>query len=144
MKKLAKKIKNSFWGKRRSLVEKGVKPRLIRKECSHFKNLLHEAEKVKFIVNDNNDTDSLLKLFRRKIQSSSLLYKIGEKIYWEHYECVCLSVKDPFLEIENCSCANDCIKNVFETLFSRPVEVELIKSILKGDGICQQLITIND
>jgi hypothetical protein len=33
-------------------------------------------------------------------------------------------------------------RKIFETLFSRPVKVTLIKSILNGDGICKQEILI--
>jgi hypothetical protein len=33
---------------------------------------------------------------------------------------------------------------IFETLFGKPVKIKLLRSVLKGDDICEQEILIKD
>lgn len=41
-----------------------------------------------------------------------------------------------------CNCTRGYTKERFESLFGRPVQVKLLASILNGDNICKQAITI--
>ena len=87
----------------------------------------------------------MFKTYKEKAYNTSRLYKEGGVIYLEYHKCGCPIVISG--EIDNpffCNCTRGYTKERFENLFGKPVKVELIESILKGDKICKQVITIAD
>ncbi len=64
-------------------------------------------------------------------------------IHLTYNECGCGMVNEggvtnPFL----CNCTLGYTKAIFEKLFERPLKIELKKSILRGDSVCKQEITV--
>ncbi len=58
-------------------------------------------------------------------------------------ECYCPVLKE--IELKNsffCNCSRGWIKEVFETVFERPAEVELQKSIISGNDKCKFKINL--
>jgi hypothetical protein len=72
------------------------------------------------------------------------LHRDGEVIYAAYDRCYCGSVnktRELFLATY-CHCSCGWYQQLFETLLDRPVEVELLGSILQGDERCRFLIRI--
>ena len=114
------------------------------RECAVSHELPDEGKKIRNEVEDKDDIDLLFNTFKEKIYNNSpRLYKEGKTIVLEYHECGCPlvaagKIKDPFF----CHCTKGYTKERFESLFNRPVRVDLIKSILRGDTICKQAITL--
>ena len=95
-------------------------------------------------VADKDDMDLLFDTYKSQLYDNRpTLSKKDGAIYLEYGECACGMVTSgkvthPFL----CNCTVGYTRQIFETLFGRPVDVALLKSILNGDGICLQKITI--
>ncbi|VFQ46815.1 DUF6144 family protein [Desulfoluna butyratoxydans] len=95
-------------------------------------------------VAHKDDMDLLFATYKAKLYDNRpSLYKKEETIYLEYTECACGmvtsgKVSHPFL----CNCTVGYTRQIFETLFNRPVKVTLQKSILNGDTICLQEITV--
>ncbi len=115
------------------------------KECSKSFRRFQDAEKTRNEVKDKNNIDELFNTFREKYYNTTRLYKEGNVIYLEYEQCYCPMVQEgmvnnPFL----CNCTIGYTKGVYETLFGKTVEVNLLQSVLRGDEICKQTITIKD
>ncbi len=113
------------------------------RECAKSHDLHEEAMKIRAEVKDKNDIDLLFKIYKKKVYNTSRLYKQGNTIYLEYNKCGCPIVKSG--EVSNpffCNCTKGYTKERFENLFGKPVRVELIKTMLRGDDICKQTITI--
>ncbi len=113
------------------------------RECAKSHDLSNEAKKIRSGVKDKNDIDLLFNTYKEKAYNTSRLYKQGNIIYLEYHECGCPIVNSG--EISNpffCHCTRGYTKERFENLFGKPVKVELIKSMLRGDKICKQSITV--
>lgn len=114
------------------------------RECLKSSESIKKIEKIRNHINDKNNIKLLFNAYKEKIyKNSPYLYKEGKNIYLEYHSCGCGMVTnggitDPSL----CYCTIGYTKQIFETLFDKPVEVYLIKSILKGDSICKQRITL--
>lgn len=95
-------------------------------------------------VAHKDDLDLLFDTYKAKLYDNRpSLYKKDGTIYLEYTECACGMVTSgkvthPFL----CNCTVGYTRQIFETLFGRPVKVTLLKSILNGDSICLQEITV--
>jgi predicted hydrocarbon binding protein len=114
------------------------------RECAKSHHLSGEAKKIRSAVKDKEDIDLLFKTYKEKAYNTSRLYKQGNTVYLEYHKCGCPIVNSG--EISNpffCNCTRGYTKERFENLFGKPVKVELIKSILQGDEICKQAITIS-
>ena len=114
------------------------------RECLKHSKSITKIESIRKDIKDKNNIDLLFKAYKEKIyENNSNLYMEGEDIYLEYHSCGCGmvtsgGVTDPFL----CNCTIGYTKQIFETLFDKPVEVHLMESILKGDSICKQRITL--
>ncbi len=114
------------------------------RECLKSSGTLEKIEKLRNEIPDKENTDLLFNAYKEKIyKNSPRIYKEGNDIYLEYHKCECGMVKnggvtDPFL----CNCTVGYTKQIFETLFFRPVIVKLMKSILNGDDICLQKISL--
>ena len=114
------------------------------RECLKSGSKLERVMEIRDEIDDKSDRDRLFNKYKAEIYNNSPnLYRHNNDIYLEYKECGCRmvtqgGVKDPFL----CNCTVGYTKQIFETLFKESVEVTLLKSILKGDGICRQRISI--
>ncbi len=112
--------------------------------CAQSHDLADLGKHIRHELDDTNNIDLLFTRYKEKVYDNSpRLYKDGNVIYLEYHACGCPlvnsgKVTDPFF----CHCTRGYTKERFETLFETPVHVELIQSILRGDSICQQAITI--
>ncbi len=114
------------------------------RECLKSSGRLEQVEEIRNRVDDRNDRELLFNRYKEEIYGNSPnLHKHDNDIYLEYHECGCHmvtdgGVSDPFL----CNCTVGYTKQIFETLFDESVEVSLLKSILRGDDICRQRISI--
>ena len=112
------------------------------KECSRVSTLLNGAIKIRDKYPDKENPDIVFKAFKEEYYNTSKFEKDGNKIKLIFEECTCPMVKqgvdNPFL----CNCTVGYSINIFKTLFNRPVKVKLLKSILNGDDICEQEISV--
>ncbi len=113
------------------------------RECAKSHDLPEEAKKIRLEIDDKNDIDLLFNRYKEKAYNSSRLYKEGNTIYLEYHICGCPivssgKISNPFY----CNCTRGYTKERFESLFGKPVKVDLLMSILNGDKICKQAITI--
>ncbi len=111
--------------------------------CAQANELSEAAQKTRAEVENKDDIDLLFTTFKDKAYNTPRLYKEDTVIYLEFHECSCLLVKsgqinNPFF----CHCTRGYTKEIFETLFARPVKVKLLQSILRGDPICKQEIRL--
>jgi predicted hydrocarbon binding protein len=114
--------------------------------CGQSHGLPHLSKEIRDKVEDKNDMDKLFALYKQEVyENSPRLYKEFGTIYLEYHACGCPIVKEK--AIDNpifCNCTVGYTKERFETLFNRPVHVELLESIIRGDKRCKQAISIID
>ena len=114
------------------------------RECAKSHGFLDKAKKIRNEVDDKNNIGLLFTRFKERINDNSLrLYKEGNVMYLEFHECSCPivnigKINNPFF----CNCTRGYTKERFEALFDKPVHVDIIESILRGNKICKQAITI--
>ncbi|MCF7885270.1 MAG: DUF6144 family protein [Candidatus Marinimicrobia bacterium] len=112
--------------------------------CSKISVLLAGANKIRNESQMNDDVEHLFKNFKAEYYNSPRLTKSGSKVTLIFKECTCPLVKAGVNNSYLCNCTAGYTKNIFESLFGRPVQVKLIKSILNGDNICMQEILIDN
>ncbi|WDP92714.1 MAG: hypothetical protein HUN04_24530 [Desulfobacter sp.] len=114
------------------------------RECIKSSNDYSKILKVRQSVSTFSDDDLIFEICHRELyQNKPTIQKQGSDIVIEYQQCSCGMVTSgkinhPFL----CNCTVGYTKQIFETIYNRPVKVELQKSILNGDDICKQVITI--
>lgn len=111
-------------------------------ECSNSSELLQGAQKIRKEYGLEKDTDKLFNAFKNQYYKSGNLTKEGNQITLIFDACTCPLVKEGVSNSYLCNCTAGYSKNIFETLFGQKVEVELKKTILRGDKICRQKINI--
>jgi predicted hydrocarbon binding protein len=91
------------------------------------------------ISQEENDEDELLRRVNQEILWCGKWTRIGNVIKATCEECGCPLVKNNIIQISPtfCYCSRGWMKKIFETVFKRPVEVELTKAIGRGDNMCQ-------
>ncbi len=112
------------------------------RECAKSQDLVSGAIKIREEASDKNDVDYLFKKFKEECYNTPRLYKKGDLIYLEYHECCCPMVKDGVNNSSLCNCTVGYTKEIYETLFDKSIEVKLLQSILKGDSICKQRISL--
>ena len=93
------------------------------------------------------DLDTLFYNFKKKYyhsNKSDYFIKKGNIITLIFDKCTCPMVKEGVDNYFLCNCTIGYSQKLFEILFGKKVRVNLQKSILKGDPICEQLITISN
>lgn len=113
------------------------------RECSKSTDLLAGADNIRKKF-EGASTETLFQAFKKRYYNTPRFSKQDNIIKLIFKECTCPMVKggvnNPFL----CNCTTGYSIQIFEILFGKPVEVKLKKSILKGDEICEQEISIRD
>ena len=114
------------------------------RECLKSSDSIKKIEAIRAAANDKTDIELLFNAYKEKIyKNSPNLYKEGTDIYLEYHSCGCgMVTKGGVTDSSLCYCTIGYTKQIFETLFGKPIKVHLIKSILNGDSICKQRITV--
>jgi predicted ArsR family transcriptional regulator len=89
--------------------------------------------------------DFLAKLNEARI-GGERLRRDGETIRGTYVQCACGAVRkteEPFSSTY-CRCSCGWYKALFESVLERPVEVELLGSIIQGDPTCEFVIRLNE
>ena len=112
------------------------------RECFSSYKKKKKAKEIRDKIKDKNDYDLLLKTFEAEV--SFRFYWEDDIIYLEYHDCGCPLVKDgkitdPFF----CNCTRGYAKEMFETLLNKPLEVELLETVLSGSEKCKLKIRIN-
>jgi predicted hydrocarbon binding protein len=85
--------------------------------------------------------------FLDKLSTGGFQFRLKDKntIVGEYDKCYCYQVKQtkkPFPTKTYCQCGVGHIREIFESAFKRPVEVELMQSVITGSESCKFLIHI--
>ena len=104
-----------------------------RREHTKFKTLMSESKSIEEFLN--------------KVSTGGINYKLKDKntIIGEYNKCYCSLVKQtkkPFQNKIYCQCGVGHIKQLFESALKKPVEVELMQSVITGAKSCEFLIHI--
>ena len=113
------------------------------RECSKTSDLLEGAVNTRKKFADD-DFEQLFQAFKQHYYNSPGFSKDGNQITLIFEECTCPMVKKGLSHAYLCHCTLGYSRQIFETLFNKPIEIKLLKSILKGDDICKQEILIKD
>ncbi|WP_432664379.1 DUF6144 family protein [Wukongibacter baidiensis] len=114
------------------------------RSCSNLTGSRQSAKEIRDNIAEKDNIDLLFETYKKEVYNNSpLLYKENDIIYLEYHRCGCSMVEtmkniDPFL----CNCTKGYSKAIFETLFDKPVDVQILKSILNGDEICKLTIKV--
>ncbi len=114
------------------------------KDCSKSSALFEGAILTLNKYAENEDMDIVFDTFKKQSYNTSGLKKEGNKITLIFEECICPLVKQGVNNSYLCNCTVGYFINIFKTLFNRPVKVKLLKSILNGDNVCEQQISIEE
>ena len=114
------------------------------KNCCKLSDLYKGACKVS---NENKqaDTDTLFHNFKEEYyhsDKSDYFTKKGNTITLIFDKCTCPMVKKGVNNSFLCNCTTGYSQKLCETLFRKAIRVDLQKSILQGDSICEQRVTI--
>jgi hypothetical protein len=97
------------------------------------------AKQVRAAATDKDDVAALVAAFCKKFSQKYRAELVGDEILIDYgiRECVCpvvraAKIEDPFF----CNCTGGFAKAIYEALLGRPVEVEIRKSLLRGDDRC--------
>ena len=85
--------------------------------------------------------------FLEKISIKGVTYELVDKttIVAEYQRCFCGNVKTAKTKFPNltyCECGTEFNRQYFSSAFNKPVEVELIKSVISGSDRCKYVIHI--
>ena len=85
--------------------------------------------------------------FLNKISINGVTYELVDKntIVAEYQRCFCGQVKGTkaiFPNMTYCQCGTEFNRHYFSSAFAKPVEVELIKSVISGSDCCKFFIYI--
>lgn len=111
-------------------------------KCSKTSELLAGAVKINKKYANEENADIIFNAYKTQYYNSSRLTKRGNAITLIFDTCTCPLVEEGVSNAYLCNCTIGYTKNVFETLFNREVNVDLKRSILRGDKQCEQLIIL--
>jgi hypothetical protein len=103
-------------------------------------------EKARRLQMEAQDLDDLLSRLNAAHLGGGHLQREGDVIHAAYDRCYCGSVsktRQPFSSTY-CHCSCGWYQQLFESLLGRPVEVELLGSIIQGDERCRFLIRVGE
>jgi uncharacterized protein DUF6144 len=107
-----------------------------------------QRKTAKRLMSESTSIENFLdKLSNYEVKDGELEYKLidSDTIIGKHNRCFCGQVKKSaqlFKSNTYCQCSVEFNKQFFEAAFEKPVEVELLQSILNGDDYCEFKIKI--
>ncbi len=103
-------------------------------------------EKARRLLRDAPDLDSWLDRLNEAHIGGGHLRREGDSIHAAYDRCYCGSVSQAKERISDtyCRCSCGWYRQLFETLLGRPIEVELVSSIISGGERCQFLILLRN
>jgi hypothetical protein len=114
------------------------------RNCSLNSELFNSVATIREEFRKELDSEALFNYFKNQYYPHDYVSKTGNRITLIFDKCSCPLVKggisNPFL----CNCTVGYTKQIFETLFAKPVKIRLLKSILQGDSICEQEIILSN
>ncbi len=116
----------------------------IRMDCACGPEL-GKGKKLKTIYERENELSLFVEKANKLNQGFSLQYD-GESIYLIYPQCYCSCVKriDTPLPETWCYCTLGYTKRMFEYIFGKKVEAELLSSVKQGDSVCRIKITLGE
>lgn len=124
-------------------VDEGTRARIVG-YCGRACALYHGSiETIKTIQRNTGGIDELLEELNQQegfwcgewVRDGDIVYSVCET-------CGCPLVRASLVELSPtfCDCSRGWVKAVFETVFGRPVEVELEQAIGWGDPVCKYVV----
>ncbi len=109
----------------------------IRMDCACGPEL-GKGKKLKNLYEKENDLGLFVERANKLNQGFSLQYD-GEFVYLIYPQCYCSCVKrfDTALPVTWCYCTLGYTKKMFECIFDKEVQVELLSSVKQGDSVCK-------
>ena len=101
------------------------------------------SEHAKQLMNKSKSIEEFLNKWSRG--GVSFILKDKSTIIGEYNKCYCSlvnQIKKPFPTKTFCYCGVGYIKQLFESAFEKPVEVELVQSVITGAKTCKFIIHI--
>jgi len=120
-------------------VEEGTKQKILEKcgnVCSHYHG---HVEKIRDIKRKAKSLDKILDIMNQEemwcgkwIKERNIIYSKCNKV------CGCPLVVSGIIKLSptHCYCSHGYMKSIFGEILEKPFEVELEKSIGRGDDIC--------
>lgn len=118
--------------------------RVIMEACGRRCIGASTLEKACRLQQEAHDLDDLLIRLNGTHIGGGHLQREGDVIHAAYDRCYCgavSKVREPF-SATYCHCSCGWYRQLFETLLHRPVEVELLGSIIQGDERCRFLIRV--
>jgi hypothetical protein len=118
--------------------------RSIMESCGRRRISASTLTKARRLQQGTQSLDDLLDQLNQAHIGGGHLRREGDVIHAAYDRCYCGSVsktREPF-SATYCHCSCGWYRQLFETLLDRPVEVELLGSIIQGDENCRFLIHI--
>jgi predicted hydrocarbon binding protein len=111
--------------------------------CAHHHGDMEKARAIKGSAQEIGER--LAKLNRQVLWCGSWV-RDGETITSVCEECGCPLVRAGLVELSPtfCNCSRGWVKAVFETIWGRPVEVELKQAIGQGDPVCEFTVRFDE
>ncbi|MBN1152237.1 MAG: hypothetical protein JXA58_03410 [Dehalococcoidia bacterium] len=119
--------------------------RAIMQACGRTCTSASLLQRVRKLRQETPDLDDLLCRLNETHIGGGHLRREGDFIYAAYDRCYCGSVnktRQPF-SATYCYCSCGWFEQLFTAIFDRPVEVELVSSIIQGDERCQFRIRWN-
>ena len=103
------------------------------KKHARYKRLIKESKSIEEFLD--------------KLSTGGFQFRLKDKktIVGKYDKCYCYMVKQtkkPFLTKTYCHCGAGHIREIFESFFNKPVEVELMQSVITGSESCKFLIHV--
>ncbi|MFB0509561.1 MAG: DUF6144 family protein [bacterium] len=118
----------------------------IMQSCGRMCCGLTSRKRAKQIMSQSKSIKELInKLNKIGLGGGRLKLKDEKTITGGYDHCYCGQVKqtkEPFSSLTYCHCSTGWYKQLFETAFERPVEVEILQSIICGAKTCEFVIHI--
>ncbi len=110
--------------------------------CCEASELYRGACKIRDKNTSETNLDILFKEFKNEYYNSANFTKKGDTISLVFEECTCPMVKQGVNNSFLCHCTLGYSTKLFENLFGKKVSIDLEKSILRGNPVCEQKIKI--
>lgn len=102
---------------------------------------VREASAVRDELDDPSDIEALLDALNRRGVGGGFLRQEGDSIVGTYEKCYCPIRTEGFVDSPFfCTCTRGWTMAVFEAALGRPVAVELVTAIGRGDEVCKFVV----